>query len=68
MQKSFHIYGKTQVMENELPEISITQAEQHDTLVKIIRDKNLLSEEDASGGNSVKVSDKSQFLILEEIV
>ena len=45
-------------MENELPEISITQAEQHDTLVKIIRD-NFLSEEDASGGNSAKVSDES---------
>ena len=67
MQKSFHIYGKIQVMENELPEISITQAEQHDTLVKIIRD-NFLSEEDASGGNSAKVSDESQFLIPEEIV
>ena len=55
-------------MENELPEISITQAEQHDTLVKIIRDKTLWSEEDASGGKSVKVSDKSYFSIREGIV
>ena len=55
-------------MENELPEISITQAEQHDTLVKIIRDKNPLGAEDASGGKSIKVSDKSYFSIPEEIV
>ena len=68
MQKNFQVHGKTQVMENELPEISITQSEQHDTLVKIIRDKNLLGAEDASGGKSVKVSDKSYFSIPEEIV